>query len=360
MYEKRITNVIAKMKENGLTQIIVTDKMSIFYLTGCKINSVERIICLYINVDKTVKLIVNKLFLSSLKNIKSCECIVYLDGENPIQILGDIINKNEKIGVDKNWPSSHLINLSNYIKTFDFVNSSFVIDEIRQVKDEVEQEYMKESSRINDSTMEEVKNLLKEGVTEKQIADKILEIYSKLGADGVAFEPIVAFGKNTTEPHHEPDSTVLKQGDCIVIDIGCVKNDYLSDMTRTFVCGKPREEQEKIYEIVKEANLRGIKAAKVGARMCDVDFAARSYIEEQGYGQYFIHSTGHSIGLEVHEVGSASRSNETVIKEGQIFSVEPGIYIPELEIGVRIEDLVLITKDGLELLNSYTKELLTV
>ena len=136
--------------------------------------------------------------------------------------------------------------------------------------------------------------------------------------------------------------------------------DYASDMTRTVFIGEVSERQKEIYAIVKEANERGIRAAKPGNRMCDVDAACRDYIEEKGYGKYFTHRTGHSIGLECHEFGDVSSANKAVIRPGQCFSVEPGIYLPDEGIGVRIEDLVLITEDGCEVLNSFTKDLIVV
>ena len=135
---------------------------------------------------------------------------------------------------------------------------------------------------------------------------------------------------------------------------------YASDMTRTVFIGEVSDKAREIYEIVKEANLRGIAAAKPGNKMSDVDKAARSYIEEKGYGKYFTHRTGHSIGLETHEEGDVSSVNDSIIEVGQIFSVEPGIYLLEEGIGVRIEDLVLITEDGCEVLNKVSKELRVV
>ena len=151
-----------------------------------------------------------------------------------------------------------------------------------------------------------------------------------------------------------------KSGDSVILDIGCLWNGYCSDMTRTVFIGEVSDRAREVYNVVLEANLRGIAAAKPGNRMCDVDLAARNYIEEKGFGEYFTHRTGHSIGLEDHEFGDVSSVNTDIIKVGQCFSVEPGIYLPDENIGVRIEDLVLITEDGCEVLNDYTKELIVV
>lgn len=161
------------------------------------------------------------------------------------------------------------------------------------------------------------------------------------------------------DPHHESDESTGKYGDCVVLDIGCLLNGYCSDMTRTVFLGKASDEARKIYEIVKEANRRGIEAVGPGARFSDVDKAARDYITEMGYGDAFTHRTGHCIGIEVHEFGDVSSSNDEILKPGMTFSVEPGIYVPGVA-GVRIEDLVLVTEDGHEVLNHFTKDLIEV
>ena len=156
------------------------------------------------------------------------------------------------------------------------------------------------------------------------------------------------------------DNAMTGVYDCVILDIGAFKDNYASDMTRTVFIGEVSDRAREIYDIVAEANRRGIEAAKPGNRMCDVDLAARNYIEEKGYGQYFTHRTGHSIGLEDHEFGDVSSVNEDIIQVGQCFSVEPGIYLADEGIGVRIEDLVIITEDGCEVLNHYTKDLIVV
>ena len=241
-----------------------------------------------------------------------------------------------------------------------FVNSSGIIDELRMVKDEEEKNLMRESSKINDRVMKVLQGELKEGYTEKYYARLLSEIYENEGAQGFSFDPILAYGENAADPHHEPDGTKLKKGDSLVIDIGGVYNHYCSDMTRTVFFGKePSEEHRKIYEIVRKANLNAIAKVREGVKFSEIDAAARDYITEEGYGEYFTHRTGHSIGLEIHDKGDVSSINHTEVKEGMIFSIEPGIYLPG-NIGVRIEDLVLVTKDGCEILNSVSKEITVV
>ncbi|MGO1479273.1 M24 family metallopeptidase, partial [Senegalia sp. (in: firmicutes)] len=241
-----------------------------------------------------------------------------------------------------------------------FVNGSDIVDYVRMIKDEDEIEIMRESSRLNDLVMEELIPWVGKGLTEKELNSKVREIYKSHGIDEVSFDPITAYAKGAADPHHVTDDTKGKHGDCVILDIGGFYKNYASDMTRTVFLGEVSERQKEIYDIVVEANLRGIAAAKPGNRMCDVDLAARNYIEEKGYGEYFTHRTGHSIGLEDHEFGDVSSVNEDIIKPGQAFSVEPGIYLPEEGIGVRIEDILITTEDGCEVLNKFTKDIIVV
>ena len=216
---------------------------------------------------------------------------------------------------------------------------------------------MRVASRLNDGVMAKLVEAVSENHTELELKALLQKFYTEAGCEGFSFEPITAFAGNAADPHHSPDGSRGKFGDGVVLDIGGLKDDYCSDMTRTVFLGAVSDRQREIYDVVLEANRRGIAAAKPGNRMCDVDNAARGYITEMGFGKYFTHRTGHSIGLEVHEAGDVSAVNEAIIRPGQCFSVEPGIYIPEENIGVRIEDLVLITEDGCEVLNHYPKEL---
>lgn len=354
----RINKIIDTMQKNGLTQIIVSDPMSIFYITGRKIECGERLLALYINTTGDCKLIINKLFPQSPDS--EIDLVWYNDDQDGVEILSRYINKNETIGIDKNWPSGFLIRLNEILKDIKTINSSFIVDDTRLIKDEHEQKLMRESSRLNDIAMGKIIPWINKRLTELELDKKMREIYKEIGCEDVSFVPIIAFGKNAANPHHLSDETIGKNGDCVIIDIGGMKDNYASDMTRTIFIGEPSDFFKEIYSIVKEANLRGISAAKPGAKMSDVDFAARSYIESKGYGKYFTHRTGHSIGLQDHEAGDVSASNSETIKVGQCFSVEPGIYIPEKNIGVRIEDLVLITENGCEVLNKFSKEIIVV
>lgn len=186
------------------------------------------------------------------------------------------------------------------------------------------------------------------GQNEKEVAADIRSLFKKFGAKP-AFRTIVASGKRSAKPHGFATDKKIKRGDLVVIDFGAVYNGYCSDMTRTFVVGKPTKKQKKVYRIVKEAQRRAIKAVRAGRACREIDKAARSYIEKQGFGKYFIHNTGHGIGRKVHEAPKISKKNRCRLREGMVIAIEPGIYIKGWG-GVRIEDMVLVTRTGCKVL----------
>ncbi|MBQ6820648.1 MAG: aminopeptidase P family protein [Clostridium sp.] len=351
----RVNNVLKEMQKQGLSQMIVSSPPAIFYLTGKWFDPGERLIALYLNVNGNHKLIINKLF--PLYEDLGVELVWYTDTNNPIEILCTVVDKNNVLAVDKNWPAHFLIGLMNNNGVKAFVNGSPIIDRLRMIKDAEEIEIMKKSSKINDEVMLELWDSLEEGKTEKYYSNLLLDLYEKRGANKFSFPPIIAASPNGADPHHHSDNTPIKKGNSIVIDIGGVYNYYCSDMTRTIFFGEePSKKHMEIYNIVKEANLNAIKRIKEGVKFSEIDKAARDYIVDAGYGEFFTHRTGHSIGIETHDFGDVSATNNEEVKSGMIFSIEPGIYLKD-DIGVRIEDLVLVTKDGCEVLNSVTKDL---
>lgn len=358
MKSERINKVIEKMKEEGLDQLIISDPYAIFYLTGSFISPGERMLALYLNDKKESRLVVNELFPQ--KPIDGLEIIYYNDVEDGVEVLARYIKDGEVLGIDKKWPSMFLLRLQEIFPEKRYKNASYIIDELRKIKDDEERKLMRESSAINDRVMGEIVPLVSKGYAEYELEDKLKDLYKKHGASNFSFRPITAYGKNGADPHHMTDDSKGKAGDSVVLDIGGVYKGYCSDMTRTVFIKEVSDLQREVYEIVKKANLKAIAAAKPGKKMSDVDKAARDYIEKMGYGEYFTHRTGHSIGIETHEAGDVSSANDEIIKPGQVFSVEPGIYLPDEDFGVRIEDLVLITEDGNEVLNSYTKDLLII
>lgn len=358
MNQERLNKVLESMKAEGIGQFLVTDPMAVYYLTGTMLNCGERMMVLYLAEGKEPELIVGKLFPQNEKEL-GAKVVYFEDTDDYVGMLAKEMDGEGIVGVDKVWPARFLLALMEKLPGVKYVNASYIIDLIRQIKTKEEQEKMRAASACNDQSMDELIPLVVKGMTEQEVGEELLKIYLKNGAQGHSFEPIVAYGDHAADPHHEPDGSKGKYGDAVVLDVGCLKDGYCADMTRTVFIGKASEKAREIYETVKEANLRAIAAVKPGARFCDVDRAARDYIEEKGYGEYFTHRTGHNIGMEVHEFGDVSFTNENVLKPGMCFSIEPGIYMPGTA-GVRIEDLVLVTEDGCEVLNHYSKDLIEV
>lgn len=354
-YQARIQKIIERMKEQNLDNILISDPGSIFYLTGKWMSPGERLLVLSLDKNGDSTLFNNELF--PLQPMENINIRWYDDSKDAIQIIANELNSPQNIGVDKFWPAKFLLRLMEKLPDVKFVNGSDIVDAVRMQKDENERQKMRNASALNDQAIEKVIALVAQGnYTELEVAKKVEEVFRELGAEGNSFEPIIGYGANGADPHHEPDQSMLKAGDSIIIDMGCRKDSYCSDMTRTVFYKEANEKAKEVYHLVKEANEKAIAVVKPGVKFSDVDKAARNHIEQAGYGKYFTHRTGHSIGIDVHEHGDVSSINDEILQEGMIFSIEPGIYLTG-ELGVRIEDLVLVTKDGCEVLNKVSKEL---
>lgn len=354
----RLERTIAKMKEKDIPQMLISDQYALYYLLDKTFVFGERMGALYINVDGTVHFVLNKLF-PQVEDL-GVEITYYDDVEDGVEILSRFVDKEKTMGIDKTWPARFVLRLQELGAGSSFVNNACVIDKVRQVKGEDEHKIMKESALKIDQVMDKLIPWVAKGLTEIELNQKTAELCKEVGFSGMSFDPITAYGKGGADPHHITDNSKGKHGDSVVLDIGGMWKGYASDITRTVFIGEVSERQKQIYNIVLEANKRGIAAAKPGNKMSDVDKAARNYITEQGFGEYFTHRTGHSIGLEDHEVGDVSLANDEIIVPGQCFSVEPGIYLYDEGIGVRIEDILYITEDGCEVLNEYPKDEIVV
>lgn len=353
-YAKRIERVMENLAAQGLSQLLVSDPRSIQYLTGAYIEPGERFLGLVLTTDDAPVLVLNELFSAPA----GIECAVehYKDGEDPLAIVARACSSSANLGCDKNLAARFLIPLIERRAALQFVLASVAVDRARAIKDETERALMRQASLTNDAAMDRFRELVRPGITEAEVAGRLEAIYRELGASGHSFAPIVSFGANAADPHHEPDSTPLRAGDVVLFDVGCRQDNYCSDMTRTFFTQQPTELQRNVYETVHRAGNAARALVAPGVRACDIDAAARTIIEEAGFGRYFTHRLGHQIGLDVHEPGDVSGANDACVKPGMVFSIEPGIYLPG-EFGVRIEDLVLVTEDGCEVLNHYSREL---
>ena len=359
MFEERLENVLREMKNRQMPQLIISDPMTIFYLTGTMIEAGERLAALILKENKQHVAIINQLF--PIKEAEIGMPIIKVDDTDEgkgMAILAEQLNHEQLIAVDKQWSADFLLSLMKKVnkEVSQFVLSSDITDDVRAIKSEAEKQKMREVSLDNDIAVGRLADLVPEKLTELAMTEKLIAIYKELGNSGVSFDPIVAYGANGADPHHMNDDSLVKVGDSIIIDIGGIKDGYCSDMTRTFFYKEVSDKSRDVYETVLEANKRAIAKVKPGVTFAEIDAAARDYITEKGYGEYFTHRTGHFIGMECHEAGDVSGANHKEVKVGNIFSIEPGIYIPG-EVGVRIEDLVIATEEGCENLNHYSKEL---
>jgi len=354
MNQERLQKVYTMMQEDNLSQLLVTSPATIFYLTGRWYACGERMLVLYLHLEQKPRLFLNELFTAPLDD--ALEVVTFKDTDQPVDILSRYLEPKQAVGIDKTWPSGFLLALQGLLPGNRYLNCSGLLDHLRMCKDAQEIALMQKASQINDQAVTKLIGLVGEGCTEIQLVKALLPFYEKMGASDYSFPPIVSFGANGADPHHQPDGTVLKAGDSIVIDIGCRYRSYCSDMTRTVFYKHVPAEAQKIYSTVLAAHDKAIAMVKPGARFCEVDRAARGLIEAAGYGPYFTHRTGHSIGLETHDYGDVSSANTEELKPGMIFSVEPGIYLPG-QCGVRIEDLVLVTPEGHQVLNAVSRSL---
>lgn len=231
------------------------------------------------------------------------------------------------------------------------------INSFRAVKEEWELERMRKAQAITDAAFAEVLPRIKAGMTEKELCAELIYCLMKNGGEGLSFEPIVVSGPNTSLPHGVPGDRKLQEGDFITMDFGVIYQGYCSDMTRTVALGYATEEMKLVYETVLQAQLAGIAATKAGVTGQQIDAAARQVITDAGYGSYFGHGYGHSLGMEVHESPNCSPKALREMEENMVSSAEPGIYLPG-KFGVRIEDVVVFTKDGCEILTASPKNLI--
>lgn len=353
--KNRIERLQKLLRNSDMDAMLVSDPISIFYLTGAKIQPFERMWMLLVFADGRSVLFANKLFVFEDTGL---ETVWHTDSDDAPAILCGRLDGIRSLGVDRGVQAKYLIPVIHRFPELALEVSS-AVEDLRIVKDSEELDRMRKSSRINDAVIEEAYAQLRLGMTEKDLADIINKGYLAHGSNGFCFGTIVAFGKNAADPHHEPDGTVLKDDSAVLIDMGCYYEDYCSDMTRTRFVGNVSEREKLVYETVLEATEKAKAVIRPGTRFCDIDAAARNHIAAAGFGEYFTHRLGHCIGLGEHEPQDVGPVNTNPVREGMVFSIEPGIYLPG-EFGVRIEDLVIVTADGYECLNAAPRDLKSI
>ncbi|WAA11432.1 M24 family metallopeptidase [Fervidibacillus halotolerans] len=287
-------------------------------------------------------------------------------GYEIVQHRGSIAEEVERICKEKNiskvgFEEQHLTvaTFKGYEKQMSasLIPVSNVVEKIRLIKSEDEIKILKVAADIADAAFKHILEFIRPGKTELEVSNELEFFMRKIGATSSSFDTIVASGVRSALPHGVATNKTIEKGDLVTLDYGAIYNGYVSDITRTVAIGEPKDELKEIYNIVLEAQLKGVEQIGPGMTGKQADAIPRDYITEKGYGEYFGHSTGHGIGLEVHEGPALSVKSDTVLAPGMVVTVEPGIYIPNLG-GVRIEDDLLITEDGNERLTHSTKELI--
>ena len=298
---------------------------------------------------------------SAEAGIKGFEVLEMKRGYNYVKRLNDAI---ADFGVTKLGFEETYLTVAEYNHYKENLNAELVpfnksINGFRGVKEEWELELMRKAQAITDKAFSEVITRIKAGMTELELQAELIYCLYKNGATGLAFDPIVVSGPNSSLPHGVACERVIQEGDFVTMDFGALYNGYCADMTRTVAVGFATEEMKKVYNTVLEAQLAGLAISKAGVPGKDVDGAARKVITDAGYGEYFGHGYGHSLGLEVHESPSPNSRNDQPMPVGAVASAEPGIYLPG-KFGVRIEDTCVFLEDGIEILTKSPKNLIIV
>ena len=293
------------------------------------------------------------------KNLKGFTVRMTHPGSSEIERINEVIGEHtiKKLGFEEND-----MTYGDYLRYNEALHAVLVpmqakIDAFRATKEPWEIELMRKAQAITDQTFSEICKIIQAGMTEKELEAELLYRLYKHGAEGPSFDPIVVSGPNTSLPHGVPGERKLEFGDFITMDFGCIYGGYCSDMTRTVALGFVSEEMDKVYKTVLKAQLAGIAATKAGVAGRDIDGAARKVIADAGYGDYFGHGYGHSLGILIHEAPNANTRNDQPMPAGAVVSAEPGIYLPG-KFGVRIEDVTVITETGCEVLTKSPKNLI--
>lgn len=363
VFPKRMRKIQEILREQGIDYLVLAPSANMYYVTGLKTVADERLQALVIGRKGLPLLVLPEMYkeIASSGNGTNWELATWADDKNPVDLIrgeiGETPGKEGKVGVDDRMWASHFLAVQKAFGGAAFFPGSQVMKEVRVYKDEKELDLLRRSGALIDRVMEKVAEKLKPGVREKEVAAFVESQVKKEGADSISFKPIVAFGPGGASPHHESGERVLETGDLAIIDIGAVYQGYCSDITRTFCLGKATPEMKKVYQAVQAANEAGFKAAVQGTPCEEVDRAARDAITQAGYGSFFLHRTGHGIGLDYHEEPYLVAGNAAPLETGMAFSVEPGIYLAG-KFGVRIEDIAAVTAEDTVRFNHFPRDLM--
>jgi Xaa-Pro aminopeptidase len=349
---------IKKIKEwllaKGIDSCLVTNLVNIQYLTGFTGSAGT---CL-ISPGRVFLITDSRYTIQACQQASDVEVYEYTKSLEGLEaILVDI--RPEKLAYEAETVSlsfyKKLATLLKKIGKIRPVATRNVVENLRRIKDTREIKQICRAVKAAEDAFTEIRQMIRPGVKERDLALELEYQMKRHGARKAAFDTIVASGPRSALPHAIASDRIIKERELLVIDFGCQLDGYHSDMTRTFIIGKGRTQQKKIYNIVREAQQRSLALIREGITAQEVDGGARDFIDSCGYGSAFGHGTGHGIGLEVHESPRINKDNRTVLKTGHTFTVEPGIYLKDIG-GIRIEDMVTVTEDGCRILTSLPRE----
>jgi Xaa-Pro dipeptidase len=363
MNQKRLQRLQEETLSHGLDGLALMPGPNMVYISGIDVHLSERPTLLFLPADDEPVIIIPRLEAMKAEEagIPADRVFAWSDQEGYTdafqQACAFLELSDYLLGVEAlRMRVLELELLRRYAPGLSTTHAEAVLDTLRMRKDADELATMQKAAEVAERAMERLLPQIRPGQTEKQVAALLLRELLAAGSEGLPFEPIVATGPNGALPHAVPGDRQLQEGDLLIIDWGARVNGYASDITRTFAIGQVEPEMERIYRLVKAANEAGRQASIPGASGEEIDRAARAVISEGGYGDYFIHRTGHGLGMDVHENPQVMEGNREPLPTGAVFTVEPGIYLPGRG-GVRIEDNVAITENGHRSLTSFPREL---
>src|SRR5512141_357385 len=367
MIQPRFDQLNSSLQNSDLDAVILNPGPTLTHLTGLHFHLMERPVVLLFAKNQVPAIILPELELQKVAALPY-DLQVFAYPENPSE-WGSVFRKaaqtlgldGKRIGVE---PRQLRLLEFRYVKEgapeADYPDASDVLSALRLRKDATEVEAMRRAVKIAQDALEATIPSIKIGMTEKEVSSELVVQLLRCGSEPeMPFAPIVSGGPNSANPHASPSDRKLQAGDLLVVDWGAAYDGYISDLTRTFAVGEVDDEYKKIHKIVQEANAAGRAAGKPGVPCANVDKAARDVIEKAGYGEFFTHRTGHGIGMEGHEEPYMRGDNMQILEPGMAFTVEPGIYLPGRN-GVRIEDNVVITETGADVLSDMPREIRVV
>lgn len=358
----RIDRVREALRTADMSALAIIPGANLLYLLGLTMHSSERLAIAFIPQSGDVRMVLPALEQprAAAEAQTTIQFYPWHDAEGYAQALSqclDDLQLHGTLGVEYTTMRVMELRAIERIGEVETEDATELIAGLRMTKDQAELQTMRVAVRAVEAGLRAAIDAIKPGVTEREIAEIWERSMREAGSQGTSFTTIVASGPNSANPHYTTGDRRLQHGDLIVLDGGAQIGGYVSDITRTVALGQLSDEARKIYATVLAANRAGVVASKPGASGAQIDGAARQVIEDAGYGQYFIHRTGHGLGMEIHEPPYIHATSTAPLKAGTTFTVEPGIYIAGVG-GVRIEDDVVLTDDGAECLTSFERELI--